>query len=129
MIILGSTHISHESIAIISCIDDISNTKANQLLAFKYDINILEYCAKNALSSIVVIKDIKEAVFCNSLNSSYIVCKADISKDIQDIAENYMFDPKVLEIINNDEQINKIAPKGIDGVIYDKLLKGILWEQ
>jgi len=129
MIILGNENIPYQSIANISNIADIKNTKPNQTLMFAYDIDIIKYCFKNELSCLVLVSNIKEAIFCNSLNVTYIVTKNDISKQLQDIAENYMFDSKILEVINNDEDINNVAPKGIDGVIYDKLIKGMLWEQ
>ena len=129
MIIIGNENIPYQSIANISNIDDIQNTKPNQTLSFTYDIELIKYCFVNELSCLVLVSDIKEAIFCNSLNASYIVVKNSIAKEIQDIADAYMFDSKILEVINDDEEINKVAPRGIDGVIYDKLLKGILWEQ
>jgi hypothetical protein len=47
-----------------------------------------------------------------------------ISQKIQKIAENYMFDSKILQIIKNDNDIQNVALNGIDGCIYDFIIKG-----
>ncbi len=77
---------------------------------------------KNNLSNAVVVSSIKEAIYCNALNSKYIICDKKLAKAIQKIADNYMFDSKVLAIIEDSEEIEKIALNEIDGVIYSNLL-------
>ena len=106
-------------------IEDISNTKPNSVVAFKYNIDIVNYCSLNNISSAVVISNIQEAIFSNSLNAKYIIVKNSIAKEIQKIAENYMFDAKIITIIKCDDEIENIALDGIDGVIYEELIKEI----
>lgn len=122
MIILGDKYIPFEELVCISDKKDISNTKANTTLSFKYDIKLLKYTYDNSLASAVLVSSLKEAIYANSLKAKYIICENDISKDIQNIAENYIFDSKVLEIIKSEDEIEQIALKQIDGAIYKNIL-------
>lgn len=122
MILLGDSLVPFEDIFFIKDIEDIKTTKANSTLFFEYKEEILKYCFENSLSFGVVVKSLKEAIYSNALNAKYVVCDKNLDKNIQNIAENYMFDSKVLSIIDNENEIEDIALKQIDGVIYKKLL-------
>ena len=125
MIIIGNKHIPHNAFAKINNIDDIKNTKPNSIIVFNYDIELLKYCYNNNIQNAILISNIKDAIFCNSLNWVYIIVEDNIAKKIQNIAINYMFDSKILQIISNDEQIEQVAINEIDGCIY----KEIVWTQ
>ena len=122
MIIIGNEHIPYNSFKKIKAIIDINNTKPNSIVVFDYEIELLKYCNINNIQSAVLVSNVKEAIFCNSLNSSYIIVENNISKNIQNIAVNYMFDSKILEIITNDDEIEQIAKNEIDGCIYKELI-------
>jgi len=47
-------------------------------------------------------------------------------KEIQKIAENYMFDSKIIQPIKTDDEVEEVALKGIDGVIYEIVIKEII---
>ena len=121
MIILGHELLSYEDLFVISNTEDINKTKANSTILFKYNEDLLSYASKNSLLFAVRVNNIKEAVICNSLEAKYIICEKNIAKSIQDIAENYMFDSKILTIIKDESQIEEIAILGIDGVVYKNL--------
>lgn len=123
MIIIGDKLVPFEEISFISSILDIKNTKANSTLIFYYDEELLKYVSQNALSSAIIVKSIKEAIYSNSLNTKYIISKKDLAKDIQKIADNYMFDAKNLVIIKSNSEFEEVAKNEIDGVIYEDLLK------
>ncbi len=122
MILIGDNLIPHKTFTYIDSIMDIEHTEPNSVLVFNYDENILIFTRKNNLSNAVVVSSIKEAIYCNALNSKYIICDKKLAKAIQKIADNYMFDSKVLAIIEDSEEIEKIALNEIDGVIYSNLL-------
>jgi len=124
MIIIGNKHIPHSVFINILCIDDISNTQSNSVVIFLYDIEIIKYCQKNNIQNAVIVNNITESIFCNNLDVDFIIVKNDISKQVQSIAQNYMFDSKILQIIKDDKDIQNIAINEIDGCIYDNLLKG-----
>lgn len=122
MIILGDSLVPYESMFFIKSIEEIKNSKANSTLVFEYKEELLKYCFENSLGYGVLVKSLKEAIYSNALNAKYIVCDKNLDKDIQNLAENYMFDSKVLSIIDNENEIEDIALKQIDGVIYKKIL-------
>ena len=122
MIIIGDTHIPFESIEKIETIEDIKLTKSNATVFFPFDKDIMVYCMNNNINYAVIIGSVKHAVYANSLNAKYILpIDADLD-DVQKVAENYMFDSKILATIENEYQISEIALKQIDGVIFHTLL-------
>ena len=125
MIIIGNKDIPYLDITTIKNKEDIQKTKPNSMVSFIYDIEIIKYCYENNIKCAVVVKNIKEAIFSNSLMSTYILVENSISKEIQTIAEHYMFDSKILEIIQDDDSIENVAKNGIDGVLYKELIKEI----
>uniref|UniRef100_UPI004048AB63 hypothetical protein n=1 Tax=Aliarcobacter sp. TaxID=2321116 RepID=UPI004048AB63 len=122
MIILGDEFIPFEDVCFIKNIEDIKVTKANSTIIFNYDKNILKYCFENEISSAVIVRSIKESIYCNSLNVKYIISEKKLAKKIQKIADNYMYDSKNIAIIQSNNEFQKIAKKEIDGVIYKKII-------
>lgn len=123
MLVIGDKLIPFENIFFISSIQDIKNTKANSTLIFNYDEVLLKYVSKNSISSAVIVTSIKEAIYANCLNAKYIISNQDLAKEIQKIADNYMFDSKNLAIIKSNDEFEQIAKNEIDGVIYEYLLE------
>ena len=122
MIILGDELVPYEEVFSISCINEIKTTKANSIVSFDYDEELLKYCFENSLKCLVKVASIKEAIYCNSLNVFYIASQYDVAKEIQKVADNYMFDSKNLCIIKNNNSFEDVAKNEIDGVIYSILL-------
>ncbi|MDN5054475.1 hypothetical protein [Aliarcobacter butzleri] len=123
MLVIGDKLIPFENIFFISSIQDIKNTKANSTLIFNYDEVLLKYVSENSISSAVIVTSIKEAIYANCLNAKYIISNQDLAKEIQKIADNYMFDSKNLAIIKSNDEFEQIAKNEIDGVIYEYLLE------
>lgn len=122
MIILGDELIPYEDVYNINSIEDIKSTKANSLVAFDYDEKILKYCFENSVRCLVKVENIKEAIYCNSLNATYTASEFQISALIQKLADNYMFDTKNLCIIETNDSFIDVANSEIDGAIYSFLL-------
>ena len=125
MIIAGHKDLDNFDIQIIKNINDIKKTKSNSIVAFRYDLELLKYCKNNNIKSLVVINNIKEAIFSNNLEATFIVTQ-NKAEQIQKIAENYMFDSKILQPIKTDDEVEDVALKGIDGVIYETIIKDII---
>ena len=120
MIIVGNEHIPYQNIKTVTNIEDIKNTNANNIVYFYYDIELIKYCKANNVRCAVKVSSITESIFCNALEVFFIL--SDEAKVIQKIAENYMFDSKVLQIISTDEDIEQTAIDEIDGCIYKEVL-------
>ncbi|MFA9374630.1 MAG: hypothetical protein ACERKK_10785 [Poseidonibacter sp.] len=122
MILIGDKIVPFEDISNIDSIENIKDTKANSTIIFRYNEEILSYCFTNTLSSAVIVTSIKEAIYANSLNAKYIICEKNLATKLQKIAENYMFDSKVLAIISSNDEFEEIALAEIDGIIYKNIL-------
>lgn len=123
MLVIGDKLIPFENIFFISSIQNIKNTKANSTLIFNYDEVLLKYVSENSISSAVIVTSIKEAIYANCLSAKYIISNQDLAKEIQKIADNYMFDSKNLAIIKSNDEFEQIAKNEIDGAIYEYLLE------
>lgn len=123
MILIGDKIIPFNTFTNISTIEEIQNTRANSIISFRYNENLLEYSSLNEVIFAVIVKSIKEAIYANALNALYIICDKQLSKSVQKIADNYMFDSKVLAIIESNEEIEEIAKNEIDGIIYKEVIK------
>lgn len=122
MIILGDSLIAYEDVFRVYHKEQISESPSNSTLIFKYNPELLQYASKNELPSAVMIGTLKEAIYANALNAKYIIANKSLAKEVQKVADNYMFDTKVLAIIESNEEFEQIALDEIDGVIYKNIL-------
>lgn len=122
MILIGDENIVYEKIEKISFIEDIKNTPANATVLFDFDIAILQYTQQNDIQSAVKVNSIKEVIYASNLDARYIICQDDIVKQTQKIADNYVYDSKILAIIEDASQIENLALDEIDGAIYKHIL-------
>lgn len=122
MIIIGDKLIPFEELLKINSTNDIKNTKANSTVLFNYSDEIAKYCFENEISFAVVVNSIKEAVYSSNLNAKYIIVNKELSKELQKIADNYMYDAKILAIIESSDEFEEIAKAQIDGVIFKNLI-------
>ena len=124
--ILLNDFFSDEKFVEIESVQDIETTSNNSTLIFHYKDELLEtfkFCSKNNISYGVYISSIKEFIFVSNLNAKYVFVTKDISKIIQNIANEYLSDTKVIVIIKNINEIEEIAKDSIDGVFfYDIIL-------
>ena len=123
MILIGDKLIPFENIVFIFNIEEIKNSKANSTILFYYDDEIILYCYENELPYAVIVTSIKEAIYSNNLNAKYIISQKELSIELQKIADNYIYDSKILAIIDSNEEFEKIAKCEIDGIIYRDLIK------
>jgi len=118
MKIFGHPWIESEPFYTIRSIDDIKSTPPNSTLKIEnFDIEMLHYCNKNSLTYLVVVSNIKEAIFANILNAKYLIGSKKMVKELMPIAQNYLFDTQVLAFIQNDDEIEEMAKANVDGVL------------
>lgn len=122
MIIIGDSYIPYEEISFITSIEDIKSTKPNTTVVFDFNKDMMSYCAKNDINYAVKINTITQSIYANNMNARYILPNSKLLEIVQKIAENYMFDSKILATIQSEESIEKIALKSIDGVIFKRLI-------
>ena len=123
MKIIGDNLIPFEAFSKITSIEDIKNTKANSMLFFDFNEDLLKYSNSENLNFLVYVSSIKEAIYASNFNAKYIICKNKLAKKLQKIADNYMWDSKILTIIKSSDDLEKVAIEEIDGAIYSHLLE------
>lgn len=96
---------------------DIADTKANSIVRFQFDIELMKYCQENKINFAVEVSDLKEIVYSNLLDARFIIVTKDMAIEAQKIAENYMFDSKILVEIESEDEISWVVKTLVDGAI------------
>jgi len=121
MIIFGHPWIESYRFCKVFSEEDIKKSKANDIVLLEPlvdSVELVKYCQNNNIAYAITVNSLKEALFANALNAAYIICKEEEALLIQPIAQEYLFDSKVLVLIHDEKEIVKIARSGIDGVLF-----------
>jgi len=126
MIVIGHPWIESPKFHKVFSIEDIQNSDANDIVLLEpltESHKYAKYCQDNGIEYAVVVNSLENAIYANALGASYIVCEEDSALMIQPIAQEYLFDTKVLVLIHSSKEISKIARSGIDGVIFAEAIR------
>lgn len=121
MLLFGHRFIPSEIFYHISDIDNIGHTppSSSLLLAFSEEnLDTISHLNLNELTFALSVNNITELIYAASLHANYIIVEQDLVKTAQELAQNYLFDAKILAKIDNDDDIEEMAILGVDGVIY-----------
>lgn len=122
MILIGDKLVPFENMYKVNNLSDIQKTEANSIISFGYNEELMKYSHDNDLPYAIVVDSIKESIYANALNAKYIIASKEFAISLQKIAENYMFDAKILAIIESDDEIEEVALNEVDGIIYKTAL-------
>ncbi len=121
MLFFGHRFIESETFYHISAIDDIVHTPPSSFVSLAFseeNLDIIAHCNLNQLTFALSVTNITQLLYASALNAHYIIVSQDLAKTAQELAQNYLFDAKILAKIEQDEAIEELALLGIDGVIY-----------
>jgi NAD(P)H-dependent flavin oxidoreductase YrpB (nitropropane dioxygenase family) len=121
MILIGHPWIKSPEFCRVFSLEDIQKSRADQVVLLEplVDSHMLaQYCQENGIAYAVVANTLDEAIYANALGAAYIICDEDTALMIQPVAQEYLFDTRVLVLIHSEKEISKIARGGIDGVIF-----------
>lgn len=126
MIIIGHCGLVYDEFKKISSIDEIAKTPNSCIVWFESESDksyiISHHCMENGVKYAVVVDNIKDFVIYAALKPIYIILEK--SPEIyQKIAENYLFDSKILSVVEKESEIEDLAKIGIDGVIFKQVLE------
>jgi nicotinate-nucleotide pyrophosphorylase len=126
MIILGHKFFEHEKLYTVSSFEQIKNTPTNSTLLLNFQetdiLNFIKDLKENSISFALEVQSIKELIFANSFGAKFILLEEFLAVDAQKIANEYLFDSKILVKINSEEEIEKFALLGIDGVVFNEAI-------
>ena len=121
MIIIGHPLIPFKALTKVTKIEDIKKTKPNCTVLIDFDAKeLVQYSITQDISLALHVKSIKDACLANALGAKFIVVDNELSKQVQNVATEYLFDAKILLQIEDENQIEKAAKNSIDGVIFNK---------
>jgi len=123
MIILGHPLIPFNSLNKVTKIEDIKKTSPNSTVLFDFvNKEVLKYCKEQNIPFAIYVKNIKESCIANAVNAKFIIMDYELSKEVQPIATEYLFDTKILLLIEHEDQIESAAKNFIDGVIFTEAI-------
>lgn len=121
MLIIGHPWIKSQKLRKVFSIEDIKKSQADEIVLLEPLVDShssAQYCQENGIACAVVTTSLDDALFANALGAKYMICEEDVALMIQPVAQEYLFDTRVLVLIHNEKEIAKIARGGIDGVIF-----------
>ena len=81
-------------------------------------LDFYKQASKEGYALAVYVSDIKELIFVCNIGVKYAVATQDDAPIMQRVMENYLFDTKLLAIIDEEDEIEWAAANEIDGVIF-----------
>ncbi|DAB30846.1 MAG TPA: hypothetical protein CFH84_01870 [Sulfurimonas sp. UBA12504] len=121
MILFGHRFIPSENFYHISNIDCIQRTPPSSIVCFEFNeenLDIITHVKSNAVTFALRLTNVTELIYASNLGAKYAILLPKMAKTAQDIAENYLFDMKILVLIEKEEEIEELAILGVDGVIF-----------
>lgn len=125
MILIGHALVAHKPFYAIEKIEDIAQTPSNASLLFHFDANLCTYCHKNQLSFALHVKNIHELVLGNALGASYFIVDKSLAINAQKVADDYLFDSKILLLASDENEIEFVAFNAIDGIIFEEGIQAL----
>ena len=125
MLIFGHEFIPSESLYHITDIDGVINTPPSSLIYIEFsedNLDIIEHANSNSIEFALNVNNITELIYASALNAKYILVSREMAKTAQNIAENYLFDAKILVHITDNDEIEELALLGVDGVIFSNAI-------
>jgi len=121
MLFFGHRFIESQKFYHVFDIDTILTTPPSSIIYVEFDetnLDIINYLQENAIKFALKVDNITQITYASALNAAYIVVEPSLAKTAQKIAENYLFDTKILAHIEDEDEIEELALLGIDGVIF-----------
>lgn len=121
MLLFGHRLIPSEKFYHISDTEQIIHTPPSSTIYIEFsqeNLDIINYLNTNDIGFVLHVHSITEAVLAENLNARYIAVEAHLAKSIQNLAEHYLFDAKILVHSDNEADIEEFALLGIDGILF-----------
>ena len=121
MIIIGHPWIKSNRFFKVFSIKGIEKSQPDDIILLEPLVDshtYAEHCQANSIPFAVVANTLDDALFANALGAKYIICEEDDALMIQPIANEYLFDTRILVLIHDVKEISKIARGHVDGVIF-----------
>lgn len=123
MKLIGHPLIAYEPLYQIHSQEDIIKSPSNAVLVFDFDAILAAYCQSQKIPFALHVKNIKEFILANALGVSYFIVDKSLAINAQKVADDYLFDGKVMLYSNDESDIEFVALSAIDGIIFETGVK------
>lgn len=122
MLILNHALICPLEIIRVDSTESLQNTLPSDFLVVSNNLELAKFCHENSIEYAGVVENLTQALLLVNLGVKYLICEdLERAREMQNLAENYLFDSKILLCITEESEIPKAAKAGIDGVIFWKI--------
>lgn len=104
-----------KSVTFVESLEEIINTKAGSLVVSRFDKNSLDFYSTLTIPFAVIVEDIEQFLLASATKIKYAICEKELASSLQELADSYLMDIKVLAKAKRDEIVT-IAAMKIDGV-------------
>lgn len=125
MIIYGHRFLADTPFYHVTNIDAILNTPPSSTIFVEFsedNLDIITHANANQIALALSVKNITQIIYASSLSASFIIVSKELAKTAQNLANNYLFDAKILVNIENENEIEELAILGVDGVIFSNAI-------
>jgi len=125
MILIGHELIPSEPFYRIESVEQIGQTPSNVTVLFNFDPKLIVYCIAQKVTFALNVKHIKELVLSNALGASYFIVDKTLAIHAQKVADDYLFDGKVLLLSDDENDIEFAASHTIDGILFERAVTSL----
>lgn len=121
MIIFGHRFLKSATFYHVDTISSITKTPSNALIYITFseeNLDIINHCIENNIDFALHVRTVLELIYAENLGASYITVEVNQAHEMQKIANEYLFDAKILVHITEEKEIEELAYQGIDGVLF-----------
>jgi len=125
MLLFGHRFIESENFYHIQSIDAIQNTPPSSTILVDFseeNLDIINHTRINSIPLAIHVENITQIIYASSLDAAYIILSKELAKTAQDLANNYLFDAKILVSVENEDEIEELSLLGVDGVIFSNAI-------
>lgn len=125
MLLFGHRFIPSNSFYHVSDIDSIANTPPSSVVHIEFsevNLDIISHANLNQVKMSICAKNIRDIIYASALGASYIIVPKDLASKARELANEYLFDAKILVLIEEESEIEEIAIIGVDGVVFSNAI-------
>jgi len=121
IIIGGESIVSTNEKIVIGCDDSAYGITPNDIVYTVFDRNAMQKyksLVDKGVTLALHVSDLREFIYACNLDVKYVVAHKEDAIVMQKAADNYLYDTKVLALIDEEEEIEWAALHEIDGVVF-----------
>ncbi|MEA3331137.1 MAG: hypothetical protein U9Q29_05520 [Campylobacterota bacterium] len=125
MIIYGHRFIKSDLFYHVLDIESILNTPPSSIIFTEFsedNLEIITHATSNQIRVAISVTNITQIIYASSFGASFIIVSKELAKTAQNLANNYLFDAKILITVENEDEIEELAILGVDGVIFSNAI-------